>query len=50
MKKLSNYIQSGKGRGIRFVCLMALLLSLLYGVTIYFAGMRIYCFCANIRC
>ena len=41
MKKLSNYIQFGKGRGFRFVFLMSILLSALYGVVIGYAGLQL---------
>lgn len=41
MKKLSNYIQFGKGHGLRFVFLMSLLLSLLYGGFIAYTGLQL---------
>lgn len=36
--KLSNYVQFGRGRGLRLVCLGALLLSLIYSGFIYYVG------------
>ena len=39
--KISNYIRNGKGRGLRLFCVVALLLSILYGVAIYFSGMKL---------
>lgn len=41
MKKLSNYIQFGKGRGLCFVCLISLLLSLLCGGFIAYKGVQL---------
>ncbi len=41
MKKISNYIRFGKGRGLRFVFLMSLLLSLLYGGFIAYTGLQL---------
>ena len=38
--RLLNYVQSGKGRGIRFVFLMTLVLAIIYGGIIYFAGVQ----------
>ena len=41
MKKILNYIQFGQGRGLRFVFLMSLLLSLLYGGFTAYTGLQL---------